>query len=122
MTPRDVQTARLSEKLRRELGPVVLKALSDPDVIAVKIAEDLASGARPVRPNCLRPGLEEGCVMDRVMGIDLSGSRNPRQCLTFNRQSCLSESGVSPRSANRGSALRVSFYEAGQRRLLEQWV
>lgn len=30
MTPRDVQTARLSEKLRRELGPVVLKALSEP--------------------------------------------------------------------------------------------
>jgi len=40
MTPRDVQTARLSEKLRRELGPVVLKALSDPDVIEIILNPD----------------------------------------------------------------------------------
>ena len=40
MTPRDVQTTRLSEKLRRELGPVVLKALSDPDVIEIILNPD----------------------------------------------------------------------------------
>ena len=40
MTPRDVQTARLSEKLRRELGPVVLKALADPDVIEIILNPD----------------------------------------------------------------------------------
>jgi P-type conjugative transfer ATPase TrbB len=40
MTPRDVQTARLSEKLRRELGPVVLKALSDPDMIEIILNPD----------------------------------------------------------------------------------
>jgi type IV secretion system protein TrbB len=40
MIPRDVQTARLSEKLRRELGPVVLKALSDPDVIEIILNPD----------------------------------------------------------------------------------
>lgn len=40
MTPRDVQTASLSEKLRRELGPVVLKALSDPDVIEIILNPD----------------------------------------------------------------------------------
>jgi type IV secretion system protein TrbB len=40
MTPRDVQTTRLSEKLRRELGPIVLKALSDPDVIEIILNPD----------------------------------------------------------------------------------
>jgi type IV secretion system protein TrbB len=40
MTARDVQTARLSEKLRRELGPVVLKALADPDVIEIILNPD----------------------------------------------------------------------------------
>jgi P-type conjugative transfer ATPase TrbB len=40
MIPRDIQTARLSEKLRRELGPVVLKALSDPDVIEIILNPD----------------------------------------------------------------------------------
>jgi type IV secretion system protein TrbB len=40
MTSRDVQTARLSEKLRRELGPAVLKALSDPDVIEIILNPD----------------------------------------------------------------------------------
>jgi len=40
MTPRDVQTARLSEKLRRELGPTVLNALSDPDVIEIILNPD----------------------------------------------------------------------------------
>jgi type IV secretion system protein TrbB len=40
MTPRDVQTVRLSEKLRRALGPVVLKALSDPDVIEIILNPD----------------------------------------------------------------------------------
>ena len=40
MIPRDVQTNRLSEKLRRELGPVVLKALSDPDVIEIILNPD----------------------------------------------------------------------------------
>jgi P-type conjugative transfer ATPase TrbB len=40
MTPRDVQTARLSEKLRRELGPVVLTALSDPDMIEIILNPD----------------------------------------------------------------------------------
>src|SRR3984893_18786251 len=40
MTPRDVQITRLSEKLRRELGPVVLKALSDPDVIEIILNPD----------------------------------------------------------------------------------
>jgi P-type conjugative transfer ATPase TrbB len=40
MTSRDVQITRLSEKLRRELGPVVLKALSDPDVIEIILNPD----------------------------------------------------------------------------------
>src|SRR6202158_5790721 len=40
MTSRDVQITRLSEKLRRELGPVVLKALSDPDVIKIILNPD----------------------------------------------------------------------------------
>ena len=40
MTPRDIQTTRLSEKLRRELGPVVLRALSDPDVIEIILNPD----------------------------------------------------------------------------------
>ena len=40
MTPRDVQTSRLAEKLRRELGPVVLRALSDPDVIEIILNPD----------------------------------------------------------------------------------
>lgn len=40
MTARDVQTSRLSEKLRRELGPVVMKALSDPNVIEIILNPD----------------------------------------------------------------------------------
>jgi type IV secretion system protein VirB11 len=40
MTSRDVQTSRLSEKLRRELGPVVLRALSDPNVIEIILNPD----------------------------------------------------------------------------------
>jgi P-type conjugative transfer ATPase TrbB len=41
MTPsQEVQRTRLAEKLRRELGPVVLKALSDPDVIEIILNPD----------------------------------------------------------------------------------
>ena len=36
----EVQRARLAEKLRRELGPAVLKALSDPDVIEIILNPD----------------------------------------------------------------------------------
>jgi hypothetical protein len=55
MTPRDVQTARLSEKLRRELGPVVLKALSDPDVIEIILNPDGRIWVGRTPPVCLRP-------------------------------------------------------------------
>src|SRR6202167_2889349 len=40
MTSCDVLITRVSEKLRRELGPVVLKALSDPDVIEIILNPD----------------------------------------------------------------------------------
>ena len=40
MIPRDIQSTRLSEKLRRELGPVVLKALFDPNVIEILLNAD----------------------------------------------------------------------------------
>jgi type IV secretion system protein TrbB len=36
----EVQRTRLAEKLRRELGPDVLKALSDPDVIEIILNPD----------------------------------------------------------------------------------
>ena len=54
LSPRQQRLAHLSEKLRRELGPTVVDALTDPDVIEIMVnpggevwLERVSSGMQP---------------------------------------------------------------------------